>query len=99
MSGAGGGVGSPFSGFQSCQGKTLNPGNTCQMVYAFSPTATGPASTTSSGDWNGQSFNITLHGIGLNQYLLTPPTLASSEVPARPISPPHPFTSTTPPTP
>src|SRR5258708_34613412 len=27
MSGAGGGVGSPFSGFQSCQGKTLNSGS------------------------------------------------------------------------
>src|SRR5258708_11451936 len=44
MSGAGGGVGSPFSGFQSCQGNTLNPGASWQMVYSFSPTAPGPAS-------------------------------------------------------
>src|SRR5258708_8743954 len=39
MSGAGGGVGSPFSAFQSCQGKTLNPGASCQMVYSFTPTS------------------------------------------------------------
>src|SRR5260370_2994269 len=62
MSGAGGGVGSPFSGFQSCQGNTLNPGASCQMVYSFSPTSAGAASTASSGDWNGQNFNITLSG-------------------------------------
>ncbi|HKB34425.1 MAG TPA: choice-of-anchor D domain-containing protein, partial [Candidatus Dormibacteraeota bacterium] len=87
MSGAGGGVGSPFSGFQSCQGKTLNPGNTCQMVYAFSPTATGPASTTSSGDWNGQSFNIALQGIGLEQFLITPTSLDFGQVPVGTIAP------------
>src|SRR5258708_17400468 len=48
MSGAGGGVSSPFSGFQGCQGKTLNPGASCQMRYSFTPTPAGPASTASS---------------------------------------------------
>src|SRR5260370_869248 len=76
MSGAGGGVGSPFSGFQSCQGNTLNPGASCQMVYSFSPTSAGAASTASSGDWNGQNFNITLSGTGVNpQFLITPTSL------------------------
>src|SRR5258708_20707711 len=59
MSGAGGGVGSPFSGFQSCQGNTLNPGDSCQMVYSFSPTPARPPTTTSSGDWNGHNFSTT----------------------------------------
>src|SRR5258708_33501753 len=72
MSGAGGGVGSPFSGFQSCQGNTLNPGVSCQMVYSFSPTSPGAASTASTGDWNGQAFNISLTGRGLGPEFLDP---------------------------
>src|SRR5258708_8283110 len=35
MSGAGGGVGSPFSGFQSCQCKTPNPGAHLPIALAF----------------------------------------------------------------
>src|SRR5260370_35153094 len=43
------------------------------MVYDFSPTAAGPAGTISSGDWNGQNFNITLSGTGVNpKFLITP---------------------------
>src|SRR5260370_9913268 len=76
MAGAGGGVSSPFSGFQSCQGKTLNPAASCQMVYSFMATASGPASTNSIGDWNGQNFNIALSGTGRNpQFLITPTSL------------------------
>src|SRR5258708_4309603 len=71
MSGAGGGVSSPFSGFQGCQGKTLSPGASCQMVYSFTPTAAGPASTTSSGDGNGQTFNITLTPNRVSPCLIT----------------------------
>src|SRR5260370_4690369 len=88
MSGAGGGVGSPFSGFQSCQGNTLNPGASCQMVYSFSPTSAGAASTASSGDWNGQNFNITLSGTGVNpQFLITPTSLDFGTVHVRSTSP------------
>src|SRR5260370_34316248 len=43
------------------------------MVYAFSPTAAGRAGAISSGDWNGQNFNITLSGTGVNpKFLITP---------------------------
>src|SRR5260370_18462018 len=93
MSGAGGGVGSPFSGFQSCQGNTLNPGVSCQMVYSFSPTSAGAASTTSSGDWNGQNFSITLTAPGTEAQFPTPPTLldsASLQVGATPPGPTFP---------
>src|SRR5258708_9108622 len=76
MSGAGGGVSSPFSGFQSCQGKTLNPAASCQMVYSFMATASGPASTNSIGDWNGHNFNIALSGNGRGpQFVITPTSL------------------------
>src|SRR5258708_2257680 len=93
MSGAGGGVGSPFSGFQSCQGKTLNSGASCQMVYSFSPTSAGAASTTSSGDWNGQNFSITLTalgtvaGIATPEFLITPTSLDFGAVQVGVISP------------
>src|SRR5258708_8419689 len=107
MSGVGGGVRSPFSGFQSCQGKTLNSGASCQMVYSFSPTSAGAASTTSSGDWNGQNFSITLTALGIvaatppPQLLLSPARLQSFSSPAPPISPPPPppHTHTPPPPP
>src|SRR5260370_7567694 len=82
MSGAGGGVGSPFSGSQSCQGKTLNPGDSCQMVYSFTPTAAGPATTTSSGDWNGQNFNISLTGLSF----ALAPTLSAITPPNGPVA-------------
>jgi hypothetical protein len=63
MSGSGGGAG-VFGGAQTCQGLTLAPGASCKMIFAFSPTATGTVNATSSGTWNGQSFNVTLVGRG-----------------------------------
>jgi len=76
MSGAGGAPGGEFNGVQDCQGKTLNVGDTCHMFFTFSPTVAGPATSTSSGSWNGQSFNIALKGIGgaapQQQFLITP---------------------------
>src|SRR5260370_8047467 len=57
------------------------------MACGFSPTVTGPASTTSSGDWSGQSFNIALQGIGLEQFLITPTSLDFGQVPVGTIAP------------
>jgi hypothetical protein len=65
MSGAGGAPGGPFNAFQNCQGTTLNPGESCQMTYRFNPTSAGPATATSSGNWNGQLYSIMLAGIGV----------------------------------
>ena len=65
MSGAGGAPGGDFNGSQNCQGRTLAPGESCQMTFSYSPTSTGPASATSSGSWNGQPFSIPLAGVGL----------------------------------
>jgi hypothetical protein len=65
MSGIGGGASAPFSGLQNCQGRTLARGQTCQMFYTFSPTATGAASTKAVGSWNGQSYSISLRGKGV----------------------------------
>src|SRR5258708_39854863 len=46
------------------------------MVYSFMATASGPASTTSMGDWNGQNFNIALSGNGRGaQFVITPTSL------------------------
>ena len=65
MSGAGGAPGAPFSAAQSCQGVTLNAGESCQMIFTFSPTMGGPASGTSNVTWNDQPYAIALHGFGL----------------------------------
>jgi hypothetical protein len=73
LSGAGGNPGGEFTGAQSCQGVTLVGGASCQLSYAFIPTAEGPASAVSSGTWNGQAFSITLRGTGVGPRLhITP---------------------------
>jgi hypothetical protein len=64
MSGAGGGAG-VFGGAQNCQGQTLAAGASCQMFYAFSPTATGFVSGSTNGTWNGQPFSLNFSGNGI----------------------------------
>lgn len=63
MSGAGGGAG-VFGGAQNCQGETLNPGQSCEMFYAFTPTAAGLVKGSTNGTWNGQAFAFTFTGSG-----------------------------------
>ena len=63
MSGSGGGAG-VFGGAQNCQGQTIQPGKSCQMFYAFSPTAVGAVHGTTNGSWNGQPFSLTFSGTG-----------------------------------
>jgi hypothetical protein len=63
MSGTGGG-GGVFGGVQNCQDQTLAAGASCQMFYAFSPTATGTVNSSAGGTWNGQSFSIRFSGTG-----------------------------------
>jgi hypothetical protein len=63
MSGSGGGAG-VFGGAQNCQGRTLNPGQTCRMFYAFSPTAAGTVHGSTNGTWNGQAFSLNFVGTG-----------------------------------
>jgi hypothetical protein len=63
MSGAGGGAG-VFGGAQNCQGETLAPGASCQMFYAFTPSGTGSVKGSTSGSWNGQTFNLKFTGTG-----------------------------------
>src|SRR5260370_10275490 len=57
------------------------------MVYSSTPPATGAASTTSSGDWNGQNFNITLSADGVQQFLISPTSLDFGSVPIGTSSP------------
>jgi large repetitive protein len=72
MDGTDGGSG-VFAGSNNCEGETLIAGGTCQMDYAFTPTALGVATgTTDMGNWNGQSFSIGFTGTGINQFLISP---------------------------
>jgi hypothetical protein len=63
MSGTGGGAGQ-FGGSQDCQGRSLMAGKSCHMSYQFSPSALGPVTGSTGGDWNGQTFAFTFQGIG-----------------------------------
>ena len=79
MSGAGGGAGL-FGGAQNCEGETLAPGASCQMFYAFSPTAKGSVSGSTNGSWNGQAFSLNFTGTGTPQFLITPTSLVFGHV-------------------
>jgi hypothetical protein len=74
MSGTGGGAG-VFGGVQNCEGITLAAGASCQMYYAFSPTASGSVNGSTNGTWNGQSFSLKFTGTGIPQFLITPTSL------------------------
>jgi hypothetical protein len=63
MSGTGGGAG-VFGGVQNCEGQTLNPGQACQLFYAFTPTKVGTVHGSTNGTWNGQAFALTFVGTG-----------------------------------
>jgi hypothetical protein len=80
MSGTGGAAGE-FGGSQNCQGKTLAAGASCQMFYAFTPTAVGPVTGSTNGTWNGQAFQMTFTGSGINQFLISPTGLDFGSVP------------------
>src|SRR5690606_4095534 len=49
-----------FGAFQNCQGVTLQPGESCQIIYSFTPAAVGLATATSSFTLNGQPFSVRL---------------------------------------
>jgi hypothetical protein len=54
-----------FTGVQNCVGVTLAPGASCAFTYTFTPTTTGPLTTTTNFSINGQaSGTITLNGTG-----------------------------------
>jgi hypothetical protein len=79
LSGTGGAAG-VFGGVQDCQGQTLNPGQSCHMFYAFSPTATGAVHGSTNGTWNGQAFSLSFSGTGTPQFLISPTSLNFGQV-------------------
>jgi hypothetical protein len=80
MEGVGGAPGGDFSGSQTCQGITLQPGESCSMQFEFSPSETGEATAISAGAWSGMGFSIELRGVGLRRFLITPIGLDFGEV-------------------
>lgn len=60
MSGVGGGLSSPFSVVQNCQGNLIAPGQACNMYFYFNSDTTGAYSAVSQGTWNTYPYNISL---------------------------------------
>ncbi|TVP42131.1 MAG: choice-of-anchor D domain-containing protein [Gemmatimonadales bacterium] len=60
-----GGAAGAFGGSQNCQGNTLAPGASCQIIYTFSPGAIGEVTSTTSGTVNGQPFAFSFRGVGI----------------------------------
>jgi hypothetical protein len=66
MSGSGGALAPPFNAdLSGCDGTTLAPGATCQMLYTFAPAGVGDAIATATGFWNGKKYQIKLSGTGV----------------------------------
>lgn len=57
----GGGLLHPFKATQNCAGG-IDPGETCQFFYSFSPSEYGRFNATSSISTNGGSFSVVLYG-------------------------------------
>ncbi len=65
-----------FGGYQDCAGTTLAPGASCAFTYLFTPTASGPHTTTTNFSINGQDSGvITLNGTALDVLGVDPLTL------------------------
>ncbi|HXI20226.1 MAG TPA: PxKF domain-containing protein, partial [Gemmatimonadales bacterium] len=64
MSGTGGAASGDFAVTENCHGVTLDPGQSCDMSFTFSPAALGNATATVTGAWNGQAYSIALQGSG-----------------------------------
>jgi putative transposon-encoded protein len=67
-----GGAAGQFGGSQNCQSQTLSPGESCQIFYAFTPSAVGPATGSTNGNFNGQSFSFTFAGNGIRRFRISP---------------------------
>jgi hypothetical protein len=65
LSCGGGAASAPFNSVQNCAGKTLNPGESCQWIYSFTPDGTGPFTGSSNFTCNGVPMLVSLFGIGM----------------------------------
>lgn len=78
---AGGGVGAPFSAAQNCAPE-LDPSETCELFYSFSPTGVGVFTATSTVSNSAGSVSIELRGEGVGADLsVTPLVLDFGPVP------------------
>ena len=76
MYGAGGAPDLPFYAAQNCQDTTLNPGESCETFFNFTPSALGPATDASVGDYNNKDYRIPLTGNGVaREYLSIGPSM------------------------
>jgi hypothetical protein len=76
-----GGAAGDFGGFQDCQGKTLQPGDSCHITYQFTPPSAGPDSGSTGGSINGQAFAFDFSGTGVDpKFLITPTRFDFGEV-------------------
>ena len=68
LQGVGDGDVSPF-GFTAtignCQGATLNPGNSCQITYTFTPTSVGGSGPADAFTVNNAAYQLSLFGNGV----------------------------------
>ncbi len=79
---AGGGAGE-FGGATDCAGRTLDPGTSCTVSYAFTPTTTGPLAKTVTLPSNGVSHSLDFSGTGVGPRFLVTPTELSFGTHAR----------------
>lgn len=64
-----------FGGSQNCAGKTFAPGATCQFTYEFTPNASGPLSTSTTVTIGADNFALSLSGVGVAAFSVTPTAL------------------------
>ena len=77
---AGGGAG-VFGGSQNCQGVSIAAGGSCQVNYAFHPSAPGKANGTTNGTFTGEPFAFTFSAYARRDLLASPTKLVFKALP------------------
>jgi hypothetical protein len=64
----------PFVNVQDCAGVMLSEGASCEMRYRFEPVAAGETVITAAGTMNGQAFDLSFRGTGVerSRFLISP---------------------------
>lgn len=75
-----GGAAGEFGGVQNCQGRTLAPGESCQVTYQFTPADLGPHTDTTNLEINGQAVSFSFSGEGVRPFLISPLSFDFGEI-------------------
>jgi HYDIN/CFA65/VesB-like, Ig-like domain len=74
LAGTGTALTPPFNESDACEGVVLDPGESCDMDFTFSPVGPGSINTSAQGKWNNNAYTIKVVGTGVDPTFTISPT-------------------------